>query len=228
MYQPMLFLHWKQVRMVLGLFVVAAFALPLMAVEGLGTPPGMDAASLDAYRTLSAFQLWLPFFPALAAAIGVTLALSSWNWDHQQHHVYALSLPVTRWEYTIQKMLAGVTLALLPAVAFWLGAHVAAASISLPTGLNAYPNELAARFFFATLLSYAGLFAMAAGTVRTTLWVSGVAFGFIFFGNIANDLLANYVDFFSRVNVVSEIFEWMIRAPGPFEVFTGNWSLIVV
>ena len=228
MYQPMLFLHWKQIRMVLGLFVVAAFALPLIAVEGLGTPPGMDAVSLNAYRTLSAFQLWLPFFPALAAAIGLTLALSSWNWDHQQNHVYALSLPLTRWEYTIQKMLAGVSLALLPAIAFWLGAHVAAASVSLPAGLHAYPNELAARFFFATLPSYAMLFAMAAGTVRTTLWVSGVTFGFIFFGIIANDVLANYVDFFSRVNVVEEVYEWIIHAPGPFEVFTGNWSLIDV
>jgi uncharacterized protein (TIGR00255 family) len=34
MYQPMLFVHWKQVRHALIPFVVAAFALPLLAVAG--------------------------------------------------------------------------------------------------------------------------------------------------------------------------------------------------
>jgi hypothetical protein len=228
MYQPMLFLHWKQIRMVLPLFIVASFALPLMAVEGLGTPPGMDAASLEAYRFVGAFQTWLPLFPILAGAIGSTLALSAWNWDHQLQHVYALSLPMTRWEYTIQKMLAGVTLALLPAVGMWVGAQLAAASIDLPEGLHAYPNELALRFFFAELLSYALLFAMAAGTIKTTLWVAGAALGFILFGSIANDLLGNYIDLFSRVNIVQEVFDWLIQAPGPFEVFSGSWSLIDV
>ena len=128
----MLFLHWKQVRHALALAAVASFALPLMMVSGMGTPPGMDALSLDAYRIVGGVEAWLMFFPLLALAIGVTLALSSWNWDHQLNHVYALSLPLTRWEYTISKMAAGVTLALLPVLAMWLGTHLAAASLSLP------------------------------------------------------------------------------------------------
>lgn len=228
MYQPMLFLHWKQVRLGLALLVVAAFALPLLASEGLGTPPGVDVASLYAYRFVGSFDAWLPFFPALAILIGMTLALTSWNWDHQLNHVYALSLPVTRWQYTVKKLLAGVTLALLPAAGFWVGAHVAAASINLPEGLHAYPNELAIRFFFAILLSYALLFAMAAGTIKTTVWITGIFIGFVFFGNVANDFLGYYYEFFANQNVVLIVFEWMLDMGGPLEVFSGNWSLIDV
>jgi len=228
MYKSMLFLHWKQIRHALAIAAVASFALPVMMVNGMGTPPGMDALSLEAYRLVGGVESWLMFFPLLALGIGVTLALSSWNWDHQMNHVYALSLPVTRWEYTLQKLLAGMTLAMIPAAGLWLGAHVAAASISLPEGLHAYPNELAVRFSFAILVAYAILFSMAAGTTATTLKVTGTVLALVFFGAMANDYLAIYSPFFDRVHVVRAVLEWMLQAPGPFEVFTGNWSLIDV
>ena len=228
MYKSLLFLHWKQIRHVLVLMVVASFALPLMSVEGLGTTPGMDASGLEAYRIIAGFQAWLIFCPLLAAGVGITLALSSWNWDHQLKHVYALSLPITRWEYTLQKMLAGATLALVPVARLWIGSHVAIASIDLPDGLNAYPNELAIRFLFAILLAYSAFFAAAAGTVKTTLWVVGSILAFVFLGTIANDVLGYYVDYFSRVHVVENVLQWMAYAPGPFEVFTGSWALIDV
>ena len=228
MYRSMLFLHWKQIRHALVLLVMAAFGLPLLAVSGLGAASGTEAASLEAYRFVDGFQSWLELFPILAIGIGTTLALSAWNWDHRLDHVYALSLPMTRWEYTLQKLLAGATLALVPAAAMWLGSVLAAASVTLPYGLNAYPNELATRFFFAIVLSYAFSFALAAGTVRTTLVLFGLVFGFIFFGAMATDLLADHVDFFASVNVVELVLEWVVTAPGPLEVFTGSWSLIDV
>jgi hypothetical protein len=228
MYRSMLFLHWKQIRHALVLMIMASFGLPLLAVGGLGTPPGLDSASLEAYRFVAEFQTWLAAFPALAGLTGMALALSAWNWDHQVNHVYALSLPMTRWEYTLQKMLAGMTLALLPAAAMWLGAHLAIASISLPVGLQAYPNELAIRFLAAILVCYAALFAMAAGTVKTTLAVAGVFFGFVFFGAVANDVLAGYYAYFQRVHVVGAFIEWIFEGPGPFGVFAGSWTLIDV
>ena len=228
MYKSLLFLHWKQIRHALAFLVVASFALPLMAVRGLGNVPGLDGTGLEAYRFVAGFQEWLIFFPLLAAGIGITLALSAWNWDHQLNHVYALSLPVTRWEYTLQKMLAGATLAVVPVVGLWLGSHLAVASIEVPEGLNAYPNELAMRFLFAVLLAYAALFAAASGTVKTTLWVVGGILGFLFFGSILNDYLAFYFPVFGRYHIVEAVAEWMAYAPGPFEVFTGSWSLIDV
>lgn len=228
MYKSMLFLHWKQIRHVLALAVIVSFSLPLLTVQGLGTAPGMDRASLDAYRFLATYQDWAGFFPLLALVIGVTMALSAWNWDHQLKHVYALSLPLSRWEYTLQKLLAGMTLCMLPAVGLWLGAVAATLSIELPTGLHAYPNELAVRYLFAMLLSYAVLFAMAAGTVRTTLGVTGAVLAFFVVGTLANDLLAGYVVYFQETEVVQNVFEWIMSGPGPFAVFTGNWSLIDV
>lgn len=228
MYKSMLFLHWKQIRHGIALAAVAAFSLPLLAVEGLGTPPGMESASLDAYRFVAGFESWLAFFPLLALAVGMTSALSAWNWDHQLKHVYALSLPMTRWEYTLHKLLAGMTLCLVPAAGLWIGANLAVSFIELPAGLNAYPNELAIRFLFATLLAYSVLFAMAAGTIKTTVWVVGSMIAFVTFGLIANDVLAESMIYFQRVNVVQTVIEWLATGPGPFEVFSGNWSLIDV
>ena len=62
---------------------------------------------------------------------------------------------------------------------------MAAASLVLPAGLHAYPNELTIRFLFAILVFYALFFAMAAGTIKTTLWVLGTFMGFIVFGLMA-------------------------------------------
>ncbi len=228
MFRSMLFLHWKQIRWGLAPMVVAAFALPLMTVGSLGATPGMDTVSLEAYRIVSTTQIWVLYFPALAGAIGMALALSSWNWDHQHNHIYALSLPTTRWEYTLRKLLAGFTLATLPALGLWLGAHVAAASVSLPPGLQAYPNELSVRFLFAICLSYGLLFALAAGTKKTAITLVSAALAFVFLGTMANDYLAEFYPYFQRNNVVAQVTVWFVSLPGPLEVFTGSWALIDV
>ena len=228
MVRPMLWVHWKQIRLALVPLMVASFGMPLLAVDGLGTPPGAAAPSLEAYRIVSAYEVWLPYFPTLAFAIGMALALSSWNWDHQLNHVYALSLPVTRAEYTMLKLTAGGLLALLPAASMWLGGHLAVASITLPEGLNAYPDELAFRFLLAILLSYALLFAMAAGTVKTTAWVLTVFVSIVLIGSVGSDLLEPFVAPIARTNLLEVIAEWATSRGGPFEVFLGSWALIDV
>lgn len=229
MVRPLLFIHWKQARLVLLPFVLASFGLPLLAVQGLGTPPGAPATGMDAYRLMAAYPLWTPFFPALAVGIGLVLALTAWNWDHRLEHVYALSLPLPRWRYALLKMGSGAVLSTLPALAFWAGAHAAAASIRLPATLHAYPNELTLRFLAAILLTYAGFFAAAAGTVRTTLWIVSGLVAFVVLGNVLSPLLVGAgFDVFERVSVVEMAFRTLVRLPGPFEIFTGNWLLIDV
>jgi hypothetical protein len=231
MYQPMLFLHWKQIKVALLPFMIAAFGLPLVSVQGMGGDPtagGSAAGGPAAYEFLVGAQAWVVVFPLLAAAIGVTLALSAWNWDHQLHHVYALSLPVPRWQYATLKMGAGTLLALLPAAAFWAGAHVAAASLTLPEGLHAYPNALALRFLLAELVAYAVLFAMAAGTIRTTLVVVTAWFVFLFVGGSLNGFLGSEFEVFREVNVVEAFMDVLVGPHGPFEVFSGSWMLIDV
>ena len=227
MYQPMLFLHWKQIKVALIPFVVAAFALPLLSVQGMGAPGELDSATA-AYVILASNQAWLPLFPLLAGAIGVTLALSSWNWDHQLNHVYALSLPLPRWEFAMLKMGAGAALATLPAMAFFAGVHLAAASVTLPSGLHAYPNALALRFFLSILLSYAAFFALAAGTVKTTVTVVAGLFVFLLLGASLNTFLANFFTYFQHTNVVQAVIDLATSSHGPLEVFVGAWTLIDV
>lgn len=225
MYQPMLRLHWKQARFALIPFILAAFGLPLVSIQGMGA----DVASrLTAYQVLEFSQIWLPFFPLLATAVGATLALSAWNWDHELKHVYALSLPVSRSRYSAAKLLAGATLALVPAIAFWMGARVATAAVELPTGLTAYPDQLALRFLMATLLCYAGCFALAAGTVRTTLFFIGGVTAFLVGGAVLNTFLRIYGDGAERIDLVTALFDLMVRTGGPFDVFVGSWALIDV
>ncbi len=228
MYQPMLFLHWKQIRFGLLPFIIAAYGLPLLAVQGLGSGPGMEAPSLEAYRVVSTYGFWLPAFPLLATATGVTLALSSWNWDHQLGHVYALSLPISRLRYAVNKMASGVVLALLPAFAFWVGAHVAVASITLPPGLHAYPDQLTVRFLAATLVAYALLFALAAGTMRTTVWLLlGVAAA-MGVSVVLSQWVFPYFGILRGTNLLGWVLRVLSSAPGPFQVFSGNWTLIDV
>jgi len=222
MYQPMLFVHWKQARLFLIPFVVAAFALPLLVVQGAG------GASGETYRVLGMYQAWLPFFPLLAGTTGAMLALTAWNWDHRFGHVYALSLPLARWQYTMLKMGAGLALALVPTAAMWLGAELASASVTLPEGLHAYPGLLTLRFFLAILITYALFFAMAAGNVKTTVWVlTGVLLALLM-GNVLNEVFALYFPVFQRFNMVEATVHWLTHTGGPFEVFTGNWTLIDV
>jgi len=217
MYQPMLYVHWKQVKLVLAPFALAAFALPLLVIQGLTTAPGGAVVPVLAATS----SPWLPLFPLLAGSLGVVLALTAWNWDHRLGHVYALSLPVARWEYALLKMGAGIVLGLLPTMALWLGAHVAAASVTLPAGLTAYPNQLAIRFFMAMLLAYALFFALGSGTIKTTVWVVTTIFAVL----VATQLFPAFTAGSAALDLVSE---WLVRAGGPLEVFTGNWSLIDV
>lgn len=228
MYQPMLFLHWKQIRFALIPFILAAYVLPLLSVQGLGVPDGMAGTPLEAYRVVSTGQVWLPFYPLLAAAIGITMALSAWNWDHQLKHVYALSLPLTRLEYSMLKMGAGAALTLLPIAGLWIGAHVASLSITLPEGLHAYPNQLAMRFGFATLVSYTALFAMASGTIRTTAVILTGIFVLLVSDSVVTPFLSNFFVTFEHTSFVEWVAQMTIAAPGPFEVFTGSWTLIDV
>lgn len=224
MFRPMLFIHWKQIRWGLLPFVVAAFALPLLSVQGLGAM----GSNREAYRAIAAAEVWLPVFPVLAAALGITLALSAWNWDHQLKHVYALSLPLARWEYVLLKMGAGAVLALVPTVAFWLGAHFAANSVSLPVGLHVYPNQLAMRFLLAVLVSYAALFAAGAGTVRTTVAVVTGLFALLILAGLLGDVALGLFPALAHWDPSGWILTHMVEKPGPFSVFTGNWSLIDV
>lgn len=229
MFQQLLFVHWKGVRYGLIPFVLAAFGLPLLVIQGLHSTTTDARINLMSQMVLSDVSQWAPLFPILAVVTGVTLALTAWTWDHRGNHVYPLSLPIARWRYVALKMGAGAVLLLVPCLAFWLGSLAAAASAVIPEGLRAYPTALALRFLLTSLLLYALLFALAAGTMRTALWVLGTFLFLLFFGSTLTGFLSGTL--FPGLEGWSFL-EWFTDSilywPGPFDVITGSWMIIDV
>jgi hypothetical protein len=221
----MLYVHWKAVRWGLLPFVVAAFGLPLLSVQGLGLVLPI-ANSTTASMMLVGAATWQPLFPMLAGVVGSLLALSAWNWDHKVGHVYALSLPISRERYAILKFGAGAVLALIPVAALLAGSLVAALSLELPSGLHAYPLALTGRFLFGTLVVYACFFALASGTIRTTMIALSVIFGLPLAAVFAIDLLSGVYPALATVDVGRTMEQALLR--GPFRVFYGDWMLIDV
>ncbi|MDA0313295.1 MAG: hypothetical protein O2992_14430 [Gemmatimonadetes bacterium] len=57
---------------------MAAFGLPLLSIQGVVASSG--TGFVNAYDILNGMQEVVWFYPILAAAIGMTVALSAWNW----------------------------------------------------------------------------------------------------------------------------------------------------
>ena len=218
MFQMILYTQWKWSRLIVGLGTVAAFALPIISVQGAARAGRNPAATLD---LLQAMQSWWVLYPVLAAALGLLVAITTWAPDHRGRHVYALSLPVPRWHYVLLRFGAGLALLAGPALALLSSSLLAAASATLPAGLQAYPIALALRFALAVILAYAVFFAVSAGTQRTAAIILGVIGGLIVVQVIAR-VASIDLDLLAWAQVA--ILNW----PGPLAIFTGRWMLIDV
>lgn len=227
MARQMFFVHWKAARWGLLPFLVAAFALPLLSVQGLGGEGGTADVNRFAFRLMEAGALWSALFPLLAVSVGAVLALSAWVWDHHSGHVYALTLPLARWRYASLKFGTGALIMLLPVGTFALGAWLATASVALPPGLEAYPGALVLRFLAATLTAYALFFAMAAGTIRTVVLVLGGGLLALVFGNVVLGLVGDLFGF-DAVTVTTALLRGLVAWPSPLRIFAGNWMLFDV
>lgn len=215
MYRVILYTQWKWSRLALLPCVIIAFSLPLLSVQFSAA----DTTIAPLLRQgLTTYSVW---YPALAAAVGLIIAVSAWAEDHRGGHVYALSLPVPRWRYSLMRFAAGLALLLGPALALLLGALLATGTVSLPPGLRAYPGALALRFALAMLLSFALFFAIASGTARTAGYVLG-GIG----GAVALQVL--FVLSGVEASPVLWLFQRLTSAGGPLAIFTGPWMLIDV
>ena len=221
MFRQILYTQWKSVRFGLVPLVVAAFVSPLLVVQDLGSNieivPGASSLALQPDIIFHTWQLWLPVFPGLALVIGVVLGLNAWNWDHRAGHVYALSLPLPRPKYVLLKMGAGLLLVLIPTAALGVGAFIAVSGLELAENLHAYPLLFTARFLMFSLLTFGVWFALASGTIRTTVIVVSVFL-------IALVAASPFLD----SGLADWLFQTLARWPGPFEVNFGNWNLIDV
>lgn len=218
MFRMILFTQWKWSRLALLLGVLAAFVLPILSVQRAGDP---ELRAFIARELLATVQSWSVLYPALAAGTALVLALSAWGPDHRGRHVYALSLPIPRWHYALQRYGAGIVLLIGPVLALWLGALLAVSMASIPDGLHVYPGALALRFALAVAVAYSVFFAITAGTTRTA--------GFVLAGigaivTVQVLLLAAGL----KVDLLPFIGDRVLLWPGPLEIFSGRWMLIDV
>src|SRR2546430_15864994 len=152
MFHVMLYSQWKWTRLIVALGSIAAFALPIVSVQGAARA---DASPLQAGELLQAVQSWGTLYPVLAAALGLLVAIATWAPDHRGRHVHALSLPLPRWRYVLLRFGAGATLLAAPIVAVSAGAPPRTTSGTSPPGLRGYPRALAIRFPRPVLVAHA-------------------------------------------------------------------------
>ncbi len=218
MFRAILFTQWKWTRIPLLLGAVVAFGLPLMVVQPLPALLHRPEGARGAIEYMGSLG---PVFPLLATLLGLVLAVSAWAADHAGRHVYALSLPLPRWQLVLYRLGAGLSLLAVPLTALWVGALLATSVTELPHGLRAYPSLLGLRFALAALVAFALFFSISAGTTRT----AGVVLG-----AIAGLFLAQWV--LSMVNqdlsLLGTIIDLLFVWPGPLDIFSGRWMLIDV
>jgi len=218
MFRAILYTQWKWSRLPVALLTVAAFLVPLLTVQGARLSTG-EATSpgelLDYVRAAGVF------FPILAGLSGLLVGVSAWAADHRERHVYALSLPLARWHFTLLRLGAGLVLLLGPVLAVWLGSQVAVTVTRIPQGLGGYPHLITLRFILCTLVAFTCFFAISAGTSRTAAIILG---SLLALAAIQMMLEAVGIDLNILGWIIDRLFVW----PGPLDIFTGRWMLIDV
>lgn len=212
MYRMILSTQWKWTRGIVLLATILGFALPLASLQSAS---GASTAA-DFVARMQRFGAW---YALLAAGIGLMVALTAWAHDQRGRHVYALTLPVSRAQYVLMRLTAGLAFLLPPAFAVLLGALLVTLFGAIPPALTAYPIALTLRFLFAACVAYALFFAIGSATQKT----AG-----IILGAVASVLLAQYV--LALVDVDVDLFERVVdtlfSSPGVLSIFTGRWSLV--
>jgi len=218
MFRMMLYTQWKWTRIIVTVGTAIAFFLPIVSVQGAA---GDVDSPVKPMELLSLVQSWGVLYPALAAGLGLLVAVATWAPDHRGRHVHALSLPLPRWRYALYRFLAGLVLLTLPMLALLIGALLATRLTSIPAGLEGYPVAIGLRFGLAVLVAYATFFAISAGTTRTAGIILAAIGGLIavqVLGSAANLSL----DLFTTLQAA------LLTWPGPLAIFTGRWMLIDV
>jgi ABC-type transport system involved in multi-copper enzyme maturation permease subunit len=195
---------------------VAAFALPIVSVRS-----GWSGSDRNLTAFLTELSVWGLLYPVLAAVAAAVLSVSIWGSDRRGSHVYALLLPVQRWQYVLLRYLGGLALLAPIAMALWLGAIIGAASVDLPPGLRTFPHALAAKFTISLILLFGLAFSFAAASRRA------LGIGFRLLGLL---VAVHFGVIMVRpgINLFSTIVSALATPPGPLAPLGGRWMLIDV
>jgi len=219
MFRAILYTQWKWARPVLVLAAIIAGWIPLQALRSAPYKTMGTYHIPTLYGSITAASTGYQF---LALAVAVVLAVSTWQADSTRQHVYALSLPISRWRFVLMRFGAGAVLLGGVAAAVGVFGGVAAAIAPLPPMLHAYPVGLAIRFWLGTLIPFGVIFALLTSNPRRVKWVvAGVITLF------AVDLmLASFG--VTQAPLLKVVFEGLYEPGGPLTAFLSRWMLIDV
>lgn len=207
--------HWHTTKVTVLLLLGACLALPILAMRGAADASGPWAA----WELVGAASSWSFAYPLVAMLGALGLAIAAWRPDHRSGHVYALTLPLPRWQYLLLRYSAGLVLLLASAVMLGIGAMVAVRGIVLPPGLHAYPVALAVRFSVAGLVAYTLLFALSGLTARVARWLVALLL-LIVIASAGFDLLG------LSWNPLRFVTDAVLSPYSPLVVFRASWMLI--
>ena len=212
MYRMILLTQWKWTRGIVLIATILGFALPVASLQAVG---GVERPA-DFVARMQQFGVW---YALLAAAMGLMVALTAWAHDQRGRHVYALALPVSRAQYVMMRLTAGLAFLIPPAIAVLLGALFVVLFGAIPSELTTYPVALTLRFLFAACVAYTLFFAIGSATQKT----AG-----IILGAVAAMLLAQYLltVFGADLDLIERTVDVLFGHGGVFSVFSGRWSLV--
>jgi hypothetical protein len=207
--------QWKWTRGVALIATLAGFVVPVLSVQAA------QGAIRRADDFVGAMQQFSVGYSLLAAGAGLMIALAAWAHDHRGRHVYALSLPVPRWQYALMRYGAGALFLAAPVAGVLVGTLVVAAFGGVPAGLHVYPIALTLRFAFAAAVAYSLFFAISASTPKT----AGVVLGTLGALVLMQVLLSMA---HVRYDMLGAVGNAIFNNGGILSVFSGRWMLIDV
>lgn len=218
MLREMIRFQWTRVRITTALVAMVFLTLPLVMIRAMGGP-GTSGAQVVWW--LSAAETIGRILPIGALFVGLFLGVAAWMDDARGNHVYALSLPLSRPRYVLYRFVAGGLPMLVPAAALLIGCLAAAAAVTVPAGIQAYPVAVAARMLLGSLTCYAIFFSIAAMTRKAVQYTFAV---------IAGALIVQLVMAIAGIerNLIGDIVTLLTEAPGPLAILTGRWALFDV
>ena len=220
MFRAVLYSQWKWTRPVILLAVLVAGYIP---VEALRAMPYKTSGTYHIPSLYYGLVGASTYYQWLALAVAVVVAIASWQADAHRQHVYALSLPVPRWQFVLLRFGAGATLLGVVAVAVGLFGGVAAAIAPLPPMLHAYPVGLAIRFWLGALVPFGIIFALLVSNPKRVRIVV-VAFATI----VAVDMALAAMGTTEKPLILGTILDAVYADRGPLAAFLSKWMLVDV
>ncbi|HEY2851077.1 MAG TPA: hypothetical protein VGI97_14450 [Gemmatimonadaceae bacterium] len=217
MFAQILYTQWKWARTELFLYVLGAFLVPTIIIRtGFSYVDTYEIRSVLGVGTFAGV-----FLAALALLSAFGLAWRPYILDAGLKHVGPLSLPISWGEFVRMRFLAGVMLLAIPAAAVWLGGVLAAASVTIPPTLHAYPGGLAVRFYLASLVAYGAAFALQYVAGKNAVRLAVIVLVVIALAEIAAQMIG-------LSSILATAWNLLTNWPGPFAVFAARWMLIDV